>query len=125
MKITLKEIFDIFRDINPLKQIMEKDIPAVVSFKLAKIYKVLGENFLLVKEQRDKLAKKYGEEKVIDKEKKIVKWVIKKEHIEKANNELNQILKEEIEIENIPLDIADLEIKLPPRDLIYLDKIFK
>jgi len=125
---------DIYESQEPLKNLIDKKFPVMVSYKLAKLVRKLDEQFKIVEEVRLGLIKKYGE---VDKENSR-NIVIKRdgENYPKFVEEFNELMVQEhtldIEKVKLPEKVAatcdkchhnmDKAFEIEPKVLIALDK---
>lgn len=119
IKLTVKDIVD---GRQALEKLYVCDLPVLISFSLAKNLKKINEICTSFDQIKMKLFDKYGE---IDEKDKNMKR-IKDEHIDKYNEEMTTLFKEEIELDLDLISIKDLtNIKMTPMDLVYLEKLVK
>lgn len=115
MKLSVRELAGAEKG---LMEIGNLSLPTRISFKIARIIKKLTpelENFHKVKND---IVKKYGETK--DGE----QYTIPKENVEKAQSDVDDLLKEEIEVDIKPVLLSELEgASISPLILNSLDKI--
>lgn len=122
MKIKL---FNLSAIIEALNQIIEKDIPIKLSYKLSKLYKTLAAEFQQYEESRIQLINKYGEKK--DGELDIKQdgtATIKADNMPKFQQELNDLANIEAEVSFTPINIEELEsagIKIAAKYLMALE----
>jgi len=98
-----------------LSKILSQDMPVKQAYRMSKLAKSADKEMKEMEEQRMALVKKYGE-------KNVKGDVAVKEKMQEFMDELNEFLKEEIEMSFIPLDLnAISDLKLSPLDLANLD----
>lgn len=121
MKIKLHKIVDSSEAVNKL---LGLELPAKVSFKVAKTAKKISETYTMYEETRTALIKKLGTEGEVEGDFKIDPK--DKETIQKFTNELNELRLSEEEIDIEPLDENALDgVSIDPRTLIQLEWLFQ
>lgn len=106
---------------EPLKSIAEEKLPALTTFKIVKIIKILGEELKNIEQTRLLIVKKYS-----NKPDKEGNFEVKPENIKDFQKEYKEILDQETEIEIDLLSINDLkDIKIKAKDLLLLDKLIR
>ena len=130
MKLTLN---DAVLMTQGLTEIQTKEIPAKVSYWLARFSEKLQDELKSMEKARLKLIEKYAEKDkngnpLFKKDKdgnQLNVYDFKDNNLEKFSVEFNDLLKEEFEVDLNPINISVLDdIKLKPITLMQLGKIF-
>lgn len=105
------EIFENEFFVEGIRKIYTNDQLSIgITYKFLKIYKILEEQNIFYYEVKDKIAKKYGDNREDN------KFVIPRENVESYTNELQELLRMEFELdadkimydENMKLSAADI-----------------
>lgn len=109
---------DMLNAVESLKKLGAKEVPAKVSYRLARLAKKFQSEIKVFEAKRFELLKKYGEE-VADKK---GFWQCKPENIEPFQQDMSDMLEQPVEIDftKIPLEMFG-DVKLEARDLAALD----
>jgi len=103
-----------------LKSLVKKEMPAAVSYQLAKFIKKMSEELIIVEEQRIKLVKKYS----VAEDDTEQSTMVAPEHQEQFMKEFSDLLEQEVEIDFEPVKLSSLgDIVISPVDLVKLEKI--
>lgn len=114
MKFTLGEL----KFMEPsLIELSKKDLPIKESWKIAKFLKSVNDELKGVEQERVKLIRKYGEENGGG-----IK--VKDDQVVNFSKEYSDLLKEEVEIQILPIVIGDLgNISISSNSLANLSRI--
>ena len=122
MKITLREA-DLIS--TGLKELLEREIPAKVSYWLARFLEKITKELTAMEKARMNLAKQYadkdesGELLIVDNQ-----YKFNDDNMAKFAKEFEELLIEEFDVDFKPIRIDDLgDIKLKPITLVQLAKI--
>ena len=114
-KITLAELINMKPAIQKL---VVKELPAKLSYRLAKLVRLLEPEYVSYEETRRKLVEKYGD-KTED-----GNITVPQDKLEVFMNELNGVLKEEVEFSYIPFSIDEIEkVELSVQDIVSIEKL--
>ncbi|MCM3739244.1 hypothetical protein M3210_03065 [Oceanobacillus luteolus] len=116
MKLTIQDAYDITQG---LKGLLDKELPTSVAFSIQRNFKKIGEEVGNANEVRNKLAKKYKE--FTDDDGYFTDDKKKSEY----NKELNELMRQEIEVELNILKLSDLGDYIKPRTLGLIEKIIE
>lgn len=107
---------------EPLINLIEKEIPVSIAFRLNKFVKAIDEHLTEIEDFRVKLINQYG---VKNEEKNLVE--VPNNKMKDFSREMNNLLNEEVEIEFTPININLFgdDLQLSTKDLMILEKIFE
>jgi len=115
IKIKLGELLN---SREPMAKLLGKELPVKTAYKLSKLVKEVNNEFKNFEEQRQNLVKKHGKEDENSKS-----FTVPKEKVEEFQNEINDLLKVEVEINQNPISVNDLaSIQASPVDLAAMEK---
>lgn len=116
MKLQLGEIRNMK---EPMAQLLDKDLPIKVAWKLTKLVKFFDKELAEIEEFRIGLVRKLGE---ADKDGALQ---VPDDKMGEFINSFNELLMTETEIDFDPVDITSLgELQVSTKDLLALDRIF-
>jgi len=115
IKITVGEIV---QNIQVLNKFLSKELPIQKAFKLSRALKKIDPELKAFEEQRLKLVKKYGEEK----EGQII---VSQINIQKFQEEVDPLLRLELEMDIDPISVKEIDDKFSPVELQAIDKFLK
>ncbi|BDQ01943.1 MAG: hypothetical protein KatS3mg036_0497 [Ignavibacterium sp.] len=116
------KIFKLLSALDGLKKLAERDLPAPISFNLARAFQQIDKELELFEKQRVKLLEKYA---VKQDDGSLIIPDDNTENREKYLAELNQLMDCEIEIPYEPININNLgEIKLSVSDMLQIQDFF-
>jgi len=114
MKLSLARVLEIEA---ALKEFNELSLPAAISYKFARLARQIREITTPFYEERTKMFKQWGEEKG-------EMMVIKPEHQEQYQKEINALLDTEVEIDFKTIDISQLgNLNIKPNLLLALSDL--
>jgi hypothetical protein len=110
-----------------LRNVVSKEIPIIMSYKLSKLIKQIEDEYKNYTTQRNKIIEKYGERddknKIIITDNKSIK--IKPGTIENCTKDLEELNSIEFKIDFTPISIGLLgNIEVKPQDLFVLNQFF-
>ena len=111
IKTTISEILN---SQESLEKILAKELPAVSSFRLAKITEKINDELKVFNTVRQKLYEKYGDIS----EENPTEIKLKEEHIDSFTEEIDKVLKEEVSLDVNKLKIEDLDsVEITPLEI--------
>lgn len=121
------KLIDIVNSREALSTLMNEKLPMVVSYKLAKIFKVVAPELDLLEEQRQKLIRELGEALSDDDD---GAWRVTKANEKEFQRQFEELLQEDVELdfEPVPVSIFDAlseEIAIAPMELAKISFIFE
>lgn len=117
MKLQVGNLYDLAIGLNDLAN---KELPISTSLKIQRSQKAVSEELISADKIRHKIIEKYKEKEVDEGIK------IKEGKMELFNKEINELMKQEIDINLNKIDVKELKgISVKPKTLMLLDKILK
>ncbi|QBP06952.1 hypothetical protein [Virgibacillus phage Mimir87] len=101
MKLAVQEVYNLTEGLN---EIINKELSAVTGLKIHRNHKKLVEEFKSADEVRKKLVEKYKEKDLEDGGVRL-----KKDKIEDFQKELDDLMKQEVEIKLSPIMLSELK----------------
>ena len=102
---------------SALGKLLSSTMPVKQSYRMSKLAKCITKEMNDIEESRNDLIKKFG-----DKNDKGQIEIIDNDKKEEFNKEFADLLKEEVEITFVPIDLENIgEAKLTPFDIVALD----
>lgn len=115
MKVKLASIIN---SVEGLNNILKKELPVKAAYWLTKLSHKLESEIKQFTETRNRLIKKYGEQKDND-------WLVNpedKEKYEKFKNEMEELLNTEVDIDINPIAIKQLgDVKISAIDMMAIE----
>jgi len=100
-----------------LRKMVTKELPAKLAYRLAKLIKNLETEYTSYEETRKKLVGKYGDKEEDN------SISVPPDKIDVFMGELNEVLKEEVEITYIPFSLDEIEkIELTVQDIVSIER---
>ena len=118
MKLKVSDLYDLSLGLADLS---EKELSISLSFKIQRASKAVSDELIASDKVRKKIIEKYKEK---DLENGQVQ--IKKDKLIEFNKEMQELMKQEVEVSIDKIDIEDLEkadINIKPKTLMQLDSI--
>lgn len=122
------KLLDIVNSREALSTLMNEKLPMVVSYKLAKIFKIVAPELDLLEQQRQKMIRELGEPLSEDEENGA--WKVKKENEKEFQKQFEELLQEEVELDFDPVpvsifDALDDKVSIAPMELAKIAFIFE
>ena len=119
--VTLENIIN---SAESLRALAQKELKGKTAYRVSRMLRELDKEYSLFNETRAELIKKYGKK---DENGELVvsengDYTLEQEHIEDFYKEINELLKNEVELTVDKIDIDDLEnITFTPNEMLMLE----
>lgn len=114
-KVTLSELVNMQ---GALRKLVVAELPAKLAYRLAKLLKILEPEFTSYEETRRKLVEKYGDKKEDG------NIQVPPEKLNDFFGEINEVLKEEVEITFFPFTVDELaKVELTVQDIVAIERL--
>lgn len=111
MKTTIKSILNAT---DTLSRLAERTLPVRQSYRLAKLVKAVNAEMSVYHDERIKICKRYGTLNEAER-----RYEFPDENREAAENDLQELISQEVELDVKPIDISNLE--LSAQDIINIE----
>ena len=121
--ITVK-LETIISSADVLRSLAQKSLKGKTAYRVSKLLRELETEFTIFNETRAEIIKKYGEKDENDELKvnENGEYTIKSEHLNDFYTEVNDLIKNEVEINANKIPLADLEdLEFTPNEMITLE----
>ncbi|MCT1575706.1 hypothetical protein M3E13_19515 [Oceanobacillus kimchii] len=118
MEITVQDIFNLSQGIEDLAN---KELPTGVAFNIARIGRIVGEEYKTAQQTRSQIVEKYKEKDLEN-----GRIQLKRDKLDDFQKEVNELMEQKVKVDIQQVKLSDLEsISVTPKTLGLIHKIIK